>query len=269
MDASAAGPGQTDVGVTDSPEVLRMYEGVGRMLVKSIFDGQPVPARFAPSVVKCLLGLQPSLHDIYAFDPSVANNVQRLLDVPAEEVAAWYLDFGDVGGDDSRAVDGSNRQEYVAAKVTHFLVTSRKKRLDAIKRGFGAIDIAVHLNLFSYTELLSLIQGRQDVKGADVAAVLQFSGFPSSSRTPAMFRAVVKELAPDRVRQFLVFITAQSALMSGTVIKVKRIGSAASYPVAHTCFNRLDLPDLGDQKLLKQRLMFCLDNLEMSGFGIS
>jgi hypothetical protein len=35
----------------------------------SIFDGQPVPARFSPYLFKFLLDLQPNLHDFEAFDP--------------------------------------------------------------------------------------------------------------------------------------------------------------------------------------------------------
>ena len=31
-------------------QLLAMLEGVGRLLVKAIFDGQPVPAPFAPSL---------------------------------------------------------------------------------------------------------------------------------------------------------------------------------------------------------------------------
>ena len=39
------------------------------------------------------------------------------------------------------------------------------------------------------------------------------------------------------------------------------------YPTAHTCFRRIDLPGLTDMAELERRLRFCLDNLEMSGFG--
>jgi hypothetical protein len=41
----------------------------------------------------------------------------------------------------------------------------------------------------------------------------------------------------------------------------------AAYPVAHTCFNRLDCPNISDEGELRRRLLYCLDNLELAGFG--
>jgi len=38
-------------------------------------------------------------------------------------------------------------------------------------------------------------------------------------------------------------------------------------PMAHTCFNRLDLPDYETEEDLRAKLTWCLDNLEMAGFG--
>jgi hypothetical protein len=41
------------------------------------------------------------------------------------------------------------------------------------------------------------------------------------------------------------------------------------FPLAHTCFDRLDLPEYDNEAMLLSKLMWCLDNLEMSGFGES
>ena len=43
--------------------------------------------------------------------------------------------------------------------------------------------------------------------------------------------------------------------------------SSERLPLAHTCFDRLDLPDYGDEGMLRTKLTWCLDNLEMMGFG--
>ena len=41
------------------------------------------------------------------------------------------------------------------------------------------------------------------------------------------------------------------------------------FPKAHTCFNRLDCPEYADSETLRQRITFCLENLEIAGFGES
>ena len=60
-------------------------------------------------------------------------------------------------------------------------------------------------------------------------------------------------------------------------------GATDSLPVAHTCFNRLDLPDYNDQQLARaaamhartdsvqvtDRILFCIEHLEDAGFGLA
>ena len=40
-------------------------------------------------------------------------------------------------------------------------------------------------------------------------------------------------------------------------------------PLAHTCFDRLDLPEYESEAQLGTKLVWCLENLEMAGFGES
>jgi len=44
----------------------------GRLMGKSVIDRSPIPARFAPSLFKFLLGTEPSLHDLELFDSDLA-----------------------------------------------------------------------------------------------------------------------------------------------------------------------------------------------------
>ena len=113
--------------------------------------------------------------------------------------------------------------------------------------------------------------GQQSAAAADIIAALQFSGFPATSRTPAHLRALLRRWSEAERKRFLVFVTAQSALPShGAKVKIARHGRTSDYPTAHTCFNRLDLPDYGDDKeALRTRLQFCIDNIELAGFGIA
>lgn len=83
--------------------------------------------------------------------------------------------------------------------------------------------------------------------------------------------------------KFLSFVTASTALPArhasgdsddegGAAAAARGMVSIAfvnrtGFPLAHTCFNRLDLPDYGNEALLREKLTWCLDNLEMAGFG--
>ena len=56
-------------------------------------------------------------------------------------------------------------------------------------------------------------------------------------------------------------------------VLVSMLGGAGrrgeGYPIAHTCFRNLELPDYDDNALLLTRLRFCLDNVELAGFGLA
>ena len=68
------------------------------------------------------------------------------------------------------------------------------------------------------------------------------------------------------------FITASTALPSGDGAKITITHVSwppERLPLAHTCFDRLDLPEYGSKEVLREKIMWCLDNLEMAGFGES
>jgi len=67
--------------------------------------------------------------------------------------------------------------------------------------------------------------------------------------------------------RFLCFVTASTALPRGQ-ITVHKVGGG-DFPVAHTCFSRLDMPEYDDVALVHTRLRYCIDHLEEAGFGLA
>ena len=111
---------------------------------------------------------------------------------------------------------------------------------------------------------------------------------------PANFKNIVRGFSNDECRKFLVYVTAQSSLPATKKIEVRYACLGAvlvidylrfvtvvpmpggggrkdlnltAYPVAHTCFARLDCAELTDKEELKRRLLYCLN--EVTGFGIA
>ena len=249
------------------PQSERLYIGFGRFLVKAIFDGQPVPCPLSSACFKFLLGREPNMSDLASFDPQLAHSCRQILDM--DDAEDMMLDFGDVGGDENRDVTNENREEYVKAKIHFVLFESRKRALRKIKLGFESIKISAHLKLFSATELMSIACGVRNMTGDDVISCLTFSGFPRSSKTPDHLKELLKSMSKSELQRFLIFITAQSALPTGTKnIRISKTSSTSSCPVAHTCFNRLDLPDYSDKDTLARMLRVSLDNLD-AGFGLA
>ena len=83
---------------------------------------------------------------------------------------------------------------------------------------------------------------------------LRFNGYPKQSRIPAWLPLAVEQFSPENLRRFLIFCTEApslppAGLLAGFEIGVQYQRCSEALPVAHTCFNKLDLPDYQGQAL--------------------
>ena len=79
-----------------------------------------------------------------------------------------------------------------------------------------------------------------------------------------------RELSEEDKRMFLLFLTGSDRIpargMESVHITIQRTGDPNCLPVAHTCFNLLDLPEYETREKLKFKLRQAI--LETKGFGI-
>jgi hypothetical protein len=122
---------------------------------------------------------------------------------------------------------------------------------------------------------------------------IKFTGYSRRSQTPLYFKNILRNFTDVLRLRFVSFVTASTALPRRTTTSASRTGGLhgdasdneedcdgmitikyvpwnnTRFPLAHTCFDRLDLPEYDNEAMLLSKLMWCLDNLEMSGFGES
>ena len=254
---------------SDDEEVMAYYEGVGRLLVRCIIDQRPVPVRFAPSFYKFLLHLPVNLHDFDAFDFQQASNVRKVLTMPPEEVEFLGMSFADLGQEDE-SVCAANRERYVDEYVRQALVRSRKKKLRAVRKGFEAAPgVVAHIRLFSYIELMRLLSAQQNISPEQLVEHVRFQGFHNGA-FPDIVRQILLQFTAEQVQRFLLFSTASVSLPPRSrPITFVRAQRADLLPVAHTCFNRIDMPEPDTEEQVRQGLVHALSYLEESGFGIA
>jgi hypothetical protein len=80
------------------------------MIIKAIFEKVHVSVPLCPSVFKFLLGQGPTLHDLEAYDPSLAAQLREILRM--DDAASLYLDFSDFyeGEKGEQPLDNTNRE---------------------------------------------------------------------------------------------------------------------------------------------------------------
>ena len=306
-------------------ELIGYLEALGKVLAKVVLDGHTVDARFAPAFYKYILsnedgGGEKSISssngnggndvngynsigfaDLEAFDGQLYaqlhdNVLQR--DITSEYSEMLALDFdGLVPKGSQRIVTNANKREYVKLRARHILVDSRRRQLEAIRKGFHTLDWRDGLKRFNALDFRKLLCGPEILTANLVIENIDFThGNWRGSNTLKHVKRFLHDCEAGRIssstkgrpvgggsrgsselRRFLRFVTGSpnlpyGGLASGSSNTGQTSGSAASkicfnplakserLPEAHTCFNTVDLPDYNDYEMLRDKLMQSIGN---------
>jgi len=263
---------------------LHTYRMIGRIMVKSIIDGRPIPARFAPSFFKYMLGIEPSLRDMELYDRTLATSLQAVLLKPVANLGIFFEPVSPAGEEAGGAAEAeldlepvpvtdSNKLAYVQSRVHDTLVGCREAQLRAIKEGFQEVDLQPYLQMFSCTDLMLLVCGEEHLDAHMVIEMMEFSpsDWPESSSTPNDLLEFLRELRRNDLRRFLRLATSQCTITRGVrmPVTIHRCPPSDRLPVGRTCFRRVDLPDYNDAHVLHEKMLLALATVDGSGFGMS
>ncbi|TMW58893.1 hypothetical protein Poli38472_007038 [Pythium oligandrum] len=224
-------------------------------------------------------------HHLKAQNDGNSSRIEEL----AKEVESMCLAFtlvGDStiplradGGDVDVTLD--NLDEYVKANVEFLLDVTIRNQVDAFFEGFQTIakyDGRRLLQSFSIEELESMLTDRTvesmwDRDGKELREHMVCDhGYSSGSRAINDLVAILCEMSLAEQRQFVRFVTGADRLPLGGLGKldpkltvVRKLGSGgddenmdAVLPSASTCTNYLKLPEYSTREIMKERLMYCI-----------
>ena len=97
------------------------------------------------------------------------------------------------------------------------------------------------------------------------------NGYDKDHPTIKYFWEVFHELEEEDKRKFLLFLTGTDRVpmfgfMSSKKLTIQKTGDTNYLPVAHTCFNLLDLPEYATKEKLKFKLLQAIEGTQ--GFGL-
>lgn len=259
-----------------------MYDMIGVICGLAIYNQIILYLPFPLPLYKKLLDEPLKLEDLGYLDPFLVKSLNEIVDTKytEDEFNAIYADITfvilvkkfDTQVEDELIPGGSektlayhNRQEYVDLYWRYILEKSVEKQFNAFKAGFmKVVDVEV-LKLFNAEELLQLIVGKQDYEWPLLEAGAKYKDpFNKDHPTIKLFWNVFHEkLSVEEKKKFLLFLTGSDRIpilgMQHLEIKFQPVKVDESHlPVAHTCFNLLDLPEtINNEQLF-------LDNLRQA-----
>jgi E3 ubiquitin ligase SMURF1/2/E3 ubiquitin-protein ligase NEDD4 len=249
-----------------------------------------VRIRLARPLLKQLVGTPVELRDLSSVDLELHRNLVWLRD--HENVEDACLDFTVTqevfgvaqtielkpGGEDIEVTD-ANKAEYVALRARYQLLDSIRPQLGALLKGFYTVVPEELISVFDFQELELLMCGLPKIDMADWRAnTICKGGLEEDTPVVRWFWEAVTAMSEEQRARLLQFATGTASVPVAGFAKLQgRDGKrqrfclngipleTSVYPVAHTCFNRIDLPLYTDEKECKQRIGEIL-LMEVTGF---
>lgn len=276
---------------------------VGVLFGLAIYNSTILDVAFPPFVFKKLLHasgansqgsntfkppLVHTLDDLAVFRPALASGLRQLLEFEGDVKETFCRDFvaeveryGKITavplcpGGENRAVDNTNRREFVDLYIKYIIDTSVARQFEPFKRGFYTVCAGNALSLFRPEELELLIRGSAeplDISSLRAVSITENWGVPhEKNHWVDWFWEYFARISPEEQRLLLGFITGSDRIpavgATNLVIRIVCMGpDTERYPTARTCFNALCLYKYSTRDKLERMLDTAVR--ESEGFGL-
>ena len=281
-----------------SPENLNKFYFIGRVLAKALLENLTVNCCFNKMVYQLILGEKIQLNDLVFIDKPLYNSMKHLVSMKEEceeNIALCEIYFTyQYEGNDGRIVEENiiengydilvtkdNLDLYIEKRIEHF-TKSQLRGISQIIRGIDSIFPSEYLKIFTSDQLGLLINGTPFIDIDDWRMNTIYKNYNDYDNVIVDFWDIISNLSQEELSNFLLFCTGSSRVPIGgfkslesnrgqiskfEIVKSEYKQGEKNFLRAHTCFNRLDLPNFPDRNTLNEAVRFALEN-EVLGFGI-
>ncbi len=262
---------------------------------RALFDRQLIKGHMVRHLYKHLLGWPITFDDLEAQDEEYYTSLKKFttMEDPSimcldftvtEETLGVRKDIELVPGGAMKEVTSENVPEYLEANFKYRMLNQTKPQTTELLLGFFDIIPEAALTIFDPNELELILCGLPVIDMDDWMDNTKYSGYYESKgkrhKVVEWFWDVVKnDFDQEMKARLLQFVTGTSgvpprgfSVLQGNDGNIKKFcvhGVSIDqyfYPRAHTCFNRIDLPNYSSKNELRERLRQAV-SLNYVGFG--
>ena len=276
-------------------DVMKRYYFIGQILSKALLENLTVNCCFNSLVYKMILDEKITLDDLVFIDKPLYHSLIEMkkmedkVDTLNIYFSTQYTD-PDSGmiitkelkkNGNNILVTKHNLKEYIE-KTIGFIKSMQEPAVNQIKQGMFSLIKKDLLKIFTSDELDLIINGTTFIDIEDWRMNSTYKNYNSTDEVIINFWDIMDNLSQDELSKFLQFCTGSSRVPIGgfaalesnrgnkckyCITKVEFMKGEKNFIKAHTCFNRLDLPNFPNKDTLKEAITFILNN-ETLGFGI-
>uniref|UniRef100_A0A7N6AXP3 HECT domain-containing protein n=1 Tax=Anabas testudineus TaxID=64144 RepID=A0A7N6AXP3_ANATE len=247
---------------------------IGIICGLAIYNSTVVDLHFPLVLYKKLLGVSPTLEDFKELSPTEARSLQQLLDYEGSDVEETFLLSFAVSVTFCLLmcffIVGLN--EFVEAYLRYVFSDSVSEQYSAFSSGFLKVCGGEILSLFQPSELMAMVVGNNNYNWEEMEKNAVYKGeYTATHPTVRLFWEVFHEFPLEKKKQFLLFLTGSDRIpihgMESMRIIIQSTTAEEHYlPVAHTCYNLLDMPRYQTKDILRRRLTQAVEQYE--GFSL-
>ncbi|KAF7384056.1 hypothetical protein HZH68_014813 [Vespula germanica] len=269
----------------DSFEDEVMYSLIGLLCGLVIYNFIIIDLPFPLALYKKLLHEPVGLIDIKEMSPAVAKSLQSILDYENpdfEEIFCLNFEivrdaFGErkiyelIPDGGKVPVTLKNKKQFVDLYVDYILNKSVESHYQAFHTGFHKVCGGRVLELFHSHELMAVVVGNENYDWEELQRNATYKeGYSANDPTINLFWQVFHELPLEEKKKFLLFLTGSDRIpiqgMKAIKIIIQPMSDERMLPVAHTCFNVLDLPRYQTRERLRYKLLQAIQQTQ--GFSL-
>jgi len=260
------------------------------MLVSAVEYGKEIyiATHFTRSMYKAMIGLPVEYSDFETDDPQFYNSTvnfmtKNSIDDAGLELVFAHEEVDEKGrtisthelkpGGSSMEVTDDNKHEYLSLLSEYLLRGRYEREISSFLQGFYTLVPEDMASIFEESELELLICGLPEIDLADWREHCHYQDYSARSAPVQWFWVAVENMTHVERARLLHFITGSSQVPIGGFSRfvppmslARTYTGATSLPVAHTCFNRLDLPEYQSYEQLQAKLLFAVQEGAF-GFG--
>ena len=158
-----------------------------------------------------------------------------------------------------------------ARSSDHVLATQRRL-LNSFAEGMSSVVPVELLSMFTGEQLRDIICGNPEIDVELLRRVVEYEGYDESDEVISFFWDVLREMTTSERKLFLQFVWARNRLPLkegdfDAPFKIqkdnKSVDQDGDYPLpsASTCFFSLSLPAYPEKEILRQKLLFAIENV--------
>lgn len=279
-------PNPSSYAIPNFSDHLAMFQFVGLIVGKCLYDGIILEPQFANFFLRKLLGFRNFVDDLASLDPEIYKNLLYIKKNSANGLGLTFSVSRDVLGESQEvdlvpggadvAVTDENKVRFVYQLADFKLNREIAAQSNAFTRGLHYIIKREWLRMFEAEELDRLISGTPAIDVKDLRANTNYTnGYDGNHELIRWFWDILDRDFDEKDRRaFLKFSTSvsRSPLMGFRHLYPKfciqrTSGDSDNLPTSATCMNLLKLPRYSSRQKLKEKLLYAIKS--SSGFYLS